>query len=752
MNLKKFHPRRDFVKLLGLGAISLSSGVSYSFTDKEEDDNIHSEKLGSINGYEFEAIYKGGFFQGIGKVIGNGTQLRSGRLPLFALITTPEGLQFINFKIRNFIQDHEGIRLDFDVCFVRQDTMEWMLHTVRNRRNLSDWTKGPETALDTTLSLELKPVVRTIGGLVREGFSYQYTFRSNACRIYKITDRASWEIGGNAIGNEFWMRNGVVDSIKEFENAGDFYSTEWYLPGINNPNIFQFHPLQTHLQGFTYTVASEGAIITFPSRVSHIRSLFEKWRNADEIVHFHEHCSDLDNGLATSPVEVFWLPGIMDKTERSNLYYNVREAVHNELHNQSGIKRERISTYGIIEEWTEPDFERYTRLALPRLLDAGIKTIFIPNQCENDMNTWGLSNMCCNVDYRISSAVGEEKLKRFCKEANQGGAKVEMWGNTAISTLSERFMHKEGVEKGIKFLKEKDSIAEVIQKAKSPFIRNASNAIEADHYTPRFCALNLCDEDIRKYWMKQWKYFHDEIGIRGIFLDSSFNMSSDKFHHLQYDEEQDLLNKSDRELQGSYRPLSEPASKIQSQYFAHLSLIKDMQKTGYQYCGEDLGVFGINRTGPPLLNRINNLSIWSESYCDFNENVLKEAGFKPIDVYFKGLAYRMMWKIYWDVKRDILITGISDSYALKLIKLYNEVTDFLYNREILANESGVIYHKDQTAVLWSFRNFHFDFSRELTIENLTEGKKLHTRNLEAAKNTIYRILIEGNYKDIFRIN
>ncbi|NJM14082.1 MAG: hypothetical protein HC896_00635 [Bacteroidales bacterium] len=47
-------------------------------------------------------------------------------------------------------------------------------------------------------------------------------------------------------------------------------------------------------------------------------------------------------------------------------------------------------------------------------------------------------------------------------------------------------MHKQGEQKGIDFLPEKGSIAEVIRKAKSPWVRNPANHIEADHYNPRF--------------------------------------------------------------------------------------------------------------------------------------------------------------------------------------------------------------------------------------------------------------------------
>ncbi|NEW81437.1 MAG: twin-arginine translocation signal domain-containing protein [Mariniphaga sp.] len=738
--------RRDFLKTAGLGVAALSIPLGVNAKNQTSStDLIESLDKSSLNGFDFEFKFAGEYFLGLGEIKTGGISLRSNRLPMFAQVTTPEAIELVNARLVNKTINKEGITLDFSVQKQLGNTMEWMLHTVRNRRNMTDWTKGPEDAPDTRLTMKIEPVTRKIGKISAKGFSYQYLFKSESLAIYKITDRASWEIGGSAIGNELWMRNGVVESVVKFAQRKDFYSTEWYLPGIANPNIFQFHPLQTHFQGFTFTSSKEGTLVTFPGKVSHIRSLFEKWRGANEIVHFHEHCNDLAKTFETSPVEVLWIPGQLDRVGRANLYNDIREMVHEELHQQIGMKRERISTYGVIEEWGEPDFDRYTSKGVPKLLEAGVKTIFIPSQCQNDMNVWGVSNMCCNVDFKIAEVVGEDKLKKFCQAVKMGGAHVEMWGNTAISSLTARFMDHDGRPKGIQFLPEKGSIMEVIRKAESPFVRNASNAIEADHYTPRFCALNLRDQDIRNYWLKQWKYFHDELGIEGIFLDSSFNMSSDKFHHAQFDESKNWggATLDQKDVTGKMRPASEPPKLIQSQYHAHLSLIAQMQKDGYHYCGEDMGVFGINRTGPDMVDRISSLPLWTDCYCDFNEANAKKAGFEPMDIFFKGLSYRIMWKMYWDIKKDKLELGTSNPLAYKLLKVFNLATEYMYNREILADEKGVIYQLGKTSVLWAFEDFDFSQKNIKSIINMLDGSLVNFDEKDSFKASglvVYKIV------------
>jgi hypothetical protein len=498
--------------------------------------------------------------------------------------------------------------------------------------------------------------------------------------------------------------------------------------------------LQTQLQGFTFTASDEGILVTWPTEVAHVRSLFEKWRDKNEIVHIHEHCDDLKSEFKTSPVEVLWIPGETNNEQRANLYHEVREMVHESLHEQIGMKRERVSTYGIIEEWTEPDFDYYTRAGLPKLLDAGVKKVFIPNECQNAMNTYGLSNMCCNVDFKISEIVGEEKLKSFCSAAKEGGATVEMWGNTALYTITELSMHRNGYEKRMDFLPMEGSIQEVIKKSKSPWVRTPSNAFEADHYDPRFCLLNLRDQDIRDYWMKQWKHFHDNIGIEGIFLDSSYNLSSDKFHYRQWPYDGKDYPEAQQALKINDRPSEEPPKVIHSQYHAHLSWVVEMQNMGYQYCAEDLGVFGINRgSSPDLTVRIPDLHMWSESLCVFDTEKVKDAGYNPMDVFFKGLAYRMMWMLYWNIDKDRLELGIDDPYAYQLLKIFNQVSGRMYNREILPNEKGVLYENNGQQVLWAFEDFDFTMDNTGKVKSLKDNKSYRTQTIHALKNNVYTI-------------
>jgi hypothetical protein len=687
-------------------------------------------------------------FLGLGSVCSGKQILRASRRPMFVEIRNPSGIELLNYSLIECAQTPEEVRLKFAMERREGGNMEWMVHEVRSRYNTADWTAQPRRAEDTILELELRPVSREIGGRKYAGFSYRYHYDSDRIPIYKILDRGTWEIGGKAIANEFWMRNCFVPAILRIDSADQFYSSEWYIPTCANPTALQFQPLQTELQGFTFTAAKAGVLVIWPSEVAHIRSLFEKPPGEELMVHFHEHCGDLGYKFATAPVEVLWCPGERDRVGLANDYAAVGELVHETLHAQVGMRRERVTTYGQIEEWGPADLERYRCAGLTKLLQAEMKTVFLSNHFENNMNTWGVSNMCCTLDYKVSESVGEDKLRAFCEDARSGGATVEMWGNTSISTLTPILNNRNGSSDRIRFLPKGNSIMDEIDE-KTAFVRNPSNAIESDHYAPVFAVLNLRDASVRKYWLSRWKLAHDDVGLGGIFLDSSFNLSSDKFHYIQNAQSELAGATADQgHLLGNMRPAKEPEQAILSQYHAHLSLMAEMQKMGFVYCNEDLGVFGIHRHGPNLPARLDTLFLWSDCIAGFDPFVIREAGHEPDDIFFRGLAYRMMWGLHWDIKRDVLsfhhegLRREEDApkpWHYDLWRIYNRVEDLMRDRTILEGESGVLFRSGEKKVLWAFADLVLTLDRSASVLDLTNGERVDAETVKALRHHIYLI-------------
>jgi hypothetical protein len=537
------------------------------------------------------------------------------------------------------------------------------------------------------------------------------------------------------------MRNCFVPSIVPIESKAQFYSTEWYIPDSANPSAFQFLPLQTELQGFTFTASPAGVLVTWPTEVAHIRSLFEKPRGEDLLVHFHEHCGDLGCELSTAPVEVLWSAGSRSRIELANEHEAIREVIHETLHAQIGVRRERVTTFGHIEEWTPPDLQRYRMVGLPKLLAAGAKTICLGNHFANNMNTWGVANFCLTVDHKVPESVGEENLRAFCEDAHSGGATVQMWGNTGISTLNLLFDNRVGNSDRIRFLPREGSIMEVLDK-KTSFVRNASNAFDADHYTPEVAVLNLRDPRVRDYLLSRWKAAHDDIGLGAIFLDSSFNVSSDKFHYVQNCEADQFTATADQaHLLGFFRPADEPPAAILSQYRAHLDFILALQRIGYVYGNEDLGVFGVHRHGPAAARRLDSLFLWSDCLVSFDAPKIRAAGHDPDDAFFRALAYRMIWALHWDVANDILSfryggvacdDDVPAPQHLAWLHAYNKVETDMRHRTILPDEMGVLYQSGSRGVLWAFEDLDLPLPNVASVldvlsEEVVAGGKFRPR-------------------------
>lgn len=699
------------------------------------------------NGAAVEFVIRDNEFLGIGDVSVDGVPIRCGERPWFVDLRTPDGVTLSNYRITGFEwTEGGGVSINLTPDALAGGAMEWMLHEVRRRIDTSDWTALPQPAEDTRLTIDLLPASRTIGGAEYKGLSYRFRYQSGSLPIYMLLERGTWEIGGRATGSEFWMRNCFVPGITRFDNLEQAFSTEWRLPDATNPNVFQFLPLQTELQGFSFTASEKGTLVTWATEIAHVRSLFEKKAGIDEIEHWHEHCADLSCEFAASPVEVLLGPGTADRVSRANAYEAVRSYVSRHLHSALGMEEERVAPYGMIEEWETPDFDRYLT-GLEKLLDAGVQIVFIPNEFENNMNVWGISNMCCTVDYKVADSVGLEGLRRFGTRVKESGAQLEMWANTSISTTTLMFDRRNGDANRIAFLPREGSISETLDKAADPFVRNASGAIEADHYTPLFAVLNLRDPEIRRYWMSAWKKAVDDFGLGAIFLDSSFNLSSDKFHYVQNPGAALSRVTADQTyLFGRQESAPAPKGLIQSQYRAHLDLIRDMQNLGIHYCAEDIGVFGRHRHGPGAAMRLNCLHLWPESICVFDVREIEKTGANPDDVYFRALAYRMMWSIAWDIKRDCLsfITDglrgdfdIPTPWRLDVYRAFGRVNDLMREREILPHEQGVLYRSGDGMVLWAFEDFGFPLAQTRIVVDVLDSTQTSTDKITARKHRIY---------------
>ncbi|MDD6211397.1 MAG: hypothetical protein PUB21_12435, partial [Bacteroidales bacterium] len=61
------------------------------------------------------------------------------------------------------------------------------------------------------------------------------------------------------------------------------------------------------------------------------------------------------------------------------------------------------------------------------------------------------------------------------------------------------------------------------------------------------------------------------------------------------------------------------------------------------------------------------------------------------------------------------------------------------SREILSNEDGVLYHKDDIRVLFAFKDFEYRLPAACKIKDVLSGEKMKKRNIKVRKNRVYLI-------------
>jgi len=330
--------------------------------------------------------------------------------------------------------------------------------------------------------------------------------------------------------------------------------------------------------------------------------------------------------------------------------------------------------------------------------------------------------------------------------------RVGMWGNTALSTMTVLLSKKNGGGDRIRHLPEEGSVMQALASSKAPFVLNSYGAIEADHYTPNFCVLNLRDPAVRAYWRKRWRGLREAIGVSGIFLDSSFNLSSDKFN-WRYNADPEARGGAtidQADLMGWMRPAQEPPSAIQSAYLDHLSLVREMQEMGYLYCGEDSGVFGVHRNGPALATRLDSLWLWREFIAGFDAAECRQAGADPDDIFFRGLAYRLMWSLRWlpDARclsfhhaRPNPPEDAPREWHFALYRAYNEVEGHMRRRTILPDEAGVRYTDGRHDIVWCFMAGRLPLEGRRAVLNVLTGEARETDELEMEPRQIFRISV-----------
>lgn len=160
------------------------------------------------------------------------------------------------------------------------------------------------------------------------------------------------------------------------------------------------------------------------------------------------------------------------------------------------------------------------------------------------------------------------------------------------------------------------------------------------------------------------------------------------------------------------------------------------------------GQFVPPQRNPNVPTRFSSLPLWVDCPADFDAAAIAAPGADPDDLSFRGLASRMLGKVYWDIGRGRIgfhvdgVPGPADEPSadrLALFTLYARVEPWLLARTILPGGTGVLSRAGERSVLRSFAAQSLPLAEERRVTDLLAGDAAATATLVAGRRRVYLI-------------
>ena len=225
-------------------------------------------------------------FLGLGEIRINGMPVRDGAWPVCPRLETPEGWGFLNFELLAVEQrgDETVLRTRSEARLLpRQYRTDWYRQMVPTKLG-----SGPVTA---ELDWILKPQTLEIAGETYTGLSYRFHYRGGAAKIHRLTDWATFELGGRADGNLLIARSAFRPPEHALTKAGRYTSAEEYGPDRARPEwaFRQMMPRFGAQQCFDFLWRPEATLLLAYDRPAYINGLVHKEPGEDWLQVVDEH-------------------------------------------------------------------------------------------------------------------------------------------------------------------------------------------------------------------------------------------------------------------------------------------------------------------------------------------------------------------------------------------------------------------------------------------------------------------------------
>jgi hypothetical protein len=604
------------------------------------------------NGISLQLLKDGDDYGGIGAVRYKRRKLRSAALPMFPLIGTPDGYEVSRLSLDDVAEGAETVTLSLTPYVRQSGRTEWLCSDGQDRWNTDSWDGHEERDRGGNLEIKLRAVDLSVGDLTFAGFSYAYRFRSRKYSIYRIHDRATWELGGLATGNSFWMSGPFNPPRVTVRNKESVFTTAWHRDGRT---IQQFLPLFSALQGFSFQFDRQNLLVTAFDAPCHCRSLFEKRRGSNHIVHWHQLCGDLGRLLEFPPLAVLCADsGNCNETDRANQFCMVRRHLQGIYRERTGVQAAPAVTAGRLTCGDGPPC-----IGVERMLDR-----LAGNACER-VYVDGLVPAATSPS-QPAAALG---LPEFVAEVHGRGME-------AAVTLG-------------------DCCSWPVDAGDGPADSDTGEAgVTCDRSLP-ICALR--QDAALAAMLEHLRRLKQEVNVDVVYADS---LLADITDDLDWGTLRGADGPSDRK--------GMPGSKqrgVRSLQQPRIELALALHKLGYCCLLAGAGFLTVPMPVPAGQVLDGDEFMFSDRALEFPYERLVEQERKPLEAYFRGCAHRLSYVVTLDGSRGAgMARWWHEGYAA-INKAFHATRDYMDVARILPKDMGVLWScaEPGTRVLWAFR-------------------------------------------------
>jgi len=634
-----------------------------------------SYRLRFSNGISVEILKRDRDYAGLGQVKWRRRKLRSAELPVMPLIRTPDGYEVSRLRFQDVRKGRgETLTLDLIPHVRRHGRMEWVCCDGQDRWNVGPWDEKETRDRGGAVRIVLQPVNRMLGGLEFAGFSYSYKFRSRKHRIYRIHDRASWELGGRATGNSFWMAGPLNEPQKTFTSKADTYTTAWCRGEQGGLPIQQFLPYFALLQGFTFQFDAQSVLVTTFESPFHCLSLFQKDAGQNHIVHWHQLCGDL-SGSVEFPAQQVLVADPPDglPTQRADRYCAIRDELQRACCEQVGAVREPAVTSG----WLPAD-DGCRPAALQRGIDvlarAGCARVYVP----------GLFRQLGPDGPDGKAAIeSHQRVRRVVEHARHRGTQVAASLADCSVPWAVAAAPGDDPQQEAPPL-QADSGGEVLARA----LRSAADG-------------RLLREHLRRV--------RKDVGIDALFADGILLSLADQF---------DWGPAQQDEGRGAGCADGDGGT-IRSLFGSWTALVADLARMGYRYLPAGAAGLGGPMRSPPYAALKGREYMFRDSVLEFPADALTEQDADPVRIYFRACANRLCYALPYDVDGQAKkrLAGWWHADACAINHAYQAVREHMEQSHLLPEDRGVLWTgaDPEVRVLWCCQPFAWSVGEQAEV-------------------------------------